>query len=53
MDEPEKRDDRILDCEHDWRGIDTGRMCAKCGKIELQGPKSRWFATPGEAEWGC
>ena len=21
-------------CQHDWRGIDTGRMCAKCGKVE-------------------
>jgi hypothetical protein len=20
--------------EHDWRGIDTGRMCASCGKVE-------------------
>jgi len=22
------------DHEHDWRGIDTGRMGAKCGKME-------------------
>jgi len=21
-------------CEHDWRGIDTGRMCASCHVIE-------------------
>ena len=21
-------------CKHDWRGIDTGRMCAKCHRIE-------------------
>jgi hypothetical protein len=20
-------------CSHDWRGIDTGKMCAKCCKI--------------------
>jgi hypothetical protein len=24
-------------CAHDWRGIDTGRMCAKCGLTEAQG----------------
>ena len=24
-------------CRHDWRGIDTGRMCAKCGEIEKAG----------------
>jgi hypothetical protein len=24
---------------HDWRGIDTGRMCATCGTIEKQGPE--------------
>jgi hypothetical protein len=23
---------------HDWRGIDTGRMCATCGMVEQQGP---------------
>jgi hypothetical protein len=23
-------------CQHDWRGIDTGRMCAKCGLTERQ-----------------
>jgi hypothetical protein len=26
-----------LPCTHDWRGIDTGRMCAKCGLTEAQG----------------
>ena len=24
-------DEVFKTCEHDWRGIDTGRMCAKCG----------------------
>jgi len=23
-------------CTHDWRGIDTGRICAKCGLTEAQ-----------------
>ncbi len=23
-------------CVHDWRGVDTGRMCASCGLVERQ-----------------
>ncbi len=21
-------------CSHDWRGVDVGRMCSECGKLE-------------------
>lgn len=26
----------VTNCKHDWRGIDTGRMCFLCGEIEEQ-----------------
>ena len=26
---------RPEECEHDWRGIDMGRMCCKCGLMQV------------------